>query len=154
MINDFSVPSAWIILAKHMSGESQPGYKLIGVLDKQISGPSMLLMVRALYSSYLQDPNVENLENIAELTTISYKYLNDGSPWEDWVVCWGKSDISIEAIRVHDMSLEAGARDVSYLKWRMEHLIVNASNMRETDFWESCGLPINGINPLTIYDEA
>jgi hypothetical protein len=151
---EISLPHAWIILAKHKSDDTRPGYKLMGVLDNLISGPAMLEIVRALYSSYLQGLARKDSDSRVEPTTISYKFLNDGSPWEDWIVCWGQWGIGIEAIRAHDVSMESDEHNAIYLKWQMEHLIVYADNTRETDFWESYRLPIDGIHPLTNYEEA
>ncbi len=142
---------AWIVLA-YPNPQSPPGYSFIGVLDHRISGQAMLRIVEQIYSLYAQEPSQENPID-TDKPHIGFFYLNDGSPCEDRITCWGKSSMHLEAIQVYDVTFATDEHEVKYVKWREEHYNVNSRGIRETEFWEELGLAIEGIHELIRFDD-
>jgi hypothetical protein len=149
-----ALDEAWIIIADHCIDTVTVRHSFVGILDRRLPGQDMLAILECLYKSFASHADAPERPTSTTPETLSFVYLNDGSTYEDRVVCWGPSPVSLEAMRVYNVQFRIYETESILVQWRVPHQIVSAAGVRETEFWETLTLPVLGTSHFLNVDDA
>lgn len=135
------IKQAWLMTWERLPLADVHGQRFVGIFNRAISSRHMAQMVEQTYACnqlrpYEQARHLQHLYK--DLPRADFMYLNDGSAFEDIILC-GIAPI-LWARRVYDLTV-SHQENADSLMWREPHVFVE-HDQRVIDFWEDFALTV------------
>ena len=141
MSDPLLIEQAWLMTWERLPLANITEQRFVGIFDHTISSRHMAQMVEQTYACNQLRPyeQARHLQHPYEdLPRADFMYLNDGSVFEDIILCG--ADPILWARRVYDLRV-SHQEHVDTLTWREPHVFVEHDE-RIIDFWEDFALTV------------
>jgi len=133
---------AWLITAEYFDPVSSLKETFVALLDYRVDSATILRLTLDLYTSSLlafDGQSSPKPDQCGKPIVASCIILNDGSEWEDHIVCGHNP--GLRARHVCDITIDTDQDGLTHLSWREPHIIVQ-DDRREIEYWEEGTIPM------------
>jgi len=133
---------AWLITAEYFDPGSALKETFVALLDHRVDSTTIRHITLDLYKSGLllsDGQSSAKPDQSSEPDVASCIILNDGSEWEDHIICGHNP--GLRARHVCDITIDTDQDGLTHISWREPHLIVQ-DERREIEYWEEGTIPL------------
>ena len=135
-------PQAWLITAEYVDSGSSLKEIFVALLDHRVDSITIRHITLDLYKFRFlvcDGQSSPKPNQSSEPSAASCIILNDGSEWEDHIVCGHNP--GLRARHVCDIAIDTDQDGLMHIVWREPHLIVQ-DGRREIEYWEEGAIPM------------